>query len=357
MSQSISHASTVQDQRATQSRADLWMSADKLIQPPEEVSIYPRRKVRFAFNTNEVILENSGSSKEQPEAIPLEQMESLACIPKQYACVFEEEDMAEPRVGSNGDVWMFGRRFCGAKGVHYILPNDEGEVDRLILQHYMFRCGPGTWTMEMATEFPGSHFYGIDINKGFPEHIKPENCHFQVGNILEPLPFEDEGFDFVFVRCVGLGVYQSEWPRVIEEIVRVLRPGGYFEVVEADYNLYGSGRAFRKLVERLHNTLRARDIDPSWAYEVRSYFDEIGLEDIKRVTLSLPIGHTIGQIAGPGREWFMRLLDSLRPHLVQVMYISVNEYYELAREIEQELKAKATQFNFVSTYGLKQMRI
>ncbi|KAL1920702.1 uncharacterized protein VTP21DRAFT_1079 [Calcarisporiella thermophila] len=385
ISRSISHASTVHDQAETQSRSVLWMwkkSADKLIQPHEEDAIFPCQKVRFAFCINEATLDIAGSSRRPLEAIPLERMKLLKEFPKQYACVFEEEDMADPQLDSNGDVWMLGRRFCGAKGAHYILPNDEEETDRLVMQHYMFRslfnnhnfmspvrsvllngvkvldvgCGPGTWTMEMAAEFPSSHFYGIDINRGFPEHIKPENCHFQDGNFLAPLPFADESFDFVFVRCVGLGVYQSEWPRVIGEIVRVLQPGGYLEVVELDYNLQGSGRAFRKLADGLLNTLHAREINPSWINGLSTHFNKIGLEDIKCISIPFPIDYSARYITVPGREWFMRLLDSLRPYLIQVMYISNEEYDEIVRGVEQEIGVSEICINLVCTHGKKSQK-
>jgi SAM-dependent methyltransferase len=81
-------------------------------------------------------------------------------------------------------------------------------------------CGPATWLMELATEYPKSNFYGVDITgwflchsvhlrtqlshaafyiDTFPQAIYPPNLHLQIANVLEPLPF-DVKFDFVQLR-------------------------------------------------------------------------------------------------------------------------------------------------------------
>ncbi|RUS15742.1 S-adenosyl-L-methionine-dependent methyltransferase [Endogone sp. FLAS-F59071] len=98
--------------------------------------------------------------------------------------------------------------------------NDGKEIERLQLQHWLLKlaldgnfeapikemlennakvleigCGPGTWSMEMATEYPRSEFIGIDISSDFPSDCKPHNCNFLVSDFLAPLPFEDTSFD------------------------------------------------------------------------------------------------------------------------------------------------------------------
>jgi hypothetical protein len=81
-------------------------------------------------------------------------------------------------------------------------------------------CGPATWLLELATEYPGTNFYGFDIagrfnlypgltykhclnyavsKDTFPEAIYPPNMHLQIANILSPLPYTVP-FDFVQIR-------------------------------------------------------------------------------------------------------------------------------------------------------------
>jgi hypothetical protein len=66
----------------------------------------------------------------------------------------------------------------------------------------------------MAESYPQSKFYGIDIVRSFPESIKPVNVEFAIGNIAEPLPFENEKFDYIHQRLLALGLSDTEWDKV-----------------------------------------------------------------------------------------------------------------------------------------------
>jgi trans-aconitate methyltransferase len=60
-------------------------------------------------------------------------------------------------------------------------------------------CGPGSWVLDMATDFPSSEFEAFDMAETFPSAIHPPNVHFSIANLLEPLNF-DIKFDFVNMR-------------------------------------------------------------------------------------------------------------------------------------------------------------
>ncbi|OZJ03742.1 hypothetical protein BZG36_03080 [Bifiguratus adelaidae] len=85
-------------------------------------------------------------------------------------------------------------------------------------------CGPGTWVLEMATEFPESHFTGIDISAIFLETIRPRNSEFKEANSLKGLPFPDNHFDFVYQGYLLGGYTASNWTFVMSEIKRVTKP-------------------------------------------------------------------------------------------------------------------------------------
>ncbi|CAG8598753.1 11113_t:CDS:2, partial [Racocetra fulgida] len=104
-----------------------------------------------------------------------------------------------------------GRRFHNVRNSKYMMPCDDDELDRLHVLHYICRfiwkcnysapihdklssggalvldvgCGTGTWVVEMANEFPRSHFTGIDISPVFPREAKPENVLFAEANLLD----------------------------------------------------------------------------------------------------------------------------------------------------------------------------
>lgn len=141
----------------------------------------------------------------------------------------------------------------------YVLSTNSEEDDRLVAQHYLLRmalggtdyhvpsaclqsavvldigCGSGAWTMEMATAFPRSTFIGIDPNGSFPQDIKPKNCHFRQCK-LDPtqLPFPDNSFDYIYQRDLNWGLSRRTWRTLMAEYHRILKPGGWIEVVEQD---------------------------------------------------------------------------------------------------------------------------
>lgn len=47
---------------------------------------------------------------------------------------------------------------------------------------------------------------------------------------LEGLPYDSGVFDMVHIRFVGLAVPETRWAELLDEAVRVLRPGGVLEV-------------------------------------------------------------------------------------------------------------------------------
>ncbi|KAL1916131.1 uncharacterized protein VTP21DRAFT_6135 [Calcarisporiella thermophila] len=373
-SQSVSYASTRMNGVDTIPHFGSWIwkqSASKLDPICENMSPTSKR-VKFA-NVPEM---KKGKMSNIGDA--LQSNPSITVTSDQKQFVFSPTDIPESQPNDRNK-WIMGRRFCADLGIHYILPNDEEEIDRLISQHFFFRslfsnrnflspvqdilrdgamvldlgCGPGTWIMEMATEFPRSQFHGIDICDLFPQQIRPDNCHFQVANILKGLPFENALFDFIYIRCVSLAVFQSEWAGVITEILRVLKPGGYLEFVEADYAIQCEGKSLQKIADGIYNSLRARDIHPSWTRRIGEYLRSISVEDIS--SLSQPFLASIfsGKDGERGVVYWMQFLSALKPHLAQVMYISSEEYDELQQCICRELSTERIQIDVVCTYGRK----
>ncbi|KAL7319726.1 hypothetical protein PS15m_002826 [Mucor circinelloides] len=152
-----------------------------------------------------------------------------------------------------------GRRYHADEKVSYVFPSDDDEADRVHQQHWILRyalqrnyhapvtqllqqgitvldsgCGPATWTLEMGETYPNSKFHGIDASSVFPESIKPSNVEFCVTNIAEKIPFSDNTFDYIHQRLLILGLTNDDWENALKELYRVLKPGGYIEVVEPD---------------------------------------------------------------------------------------------------------------------------
>lgn len=101
-------------------------------------------------------------------------------------------------------------------------------------------CGTGTWIVEAAKQWPKCEFVGFDlVNVQVPLELLDPSIAQRItwvhGNFLTTrLPFDDDEFDHVHVRFIAQGVPENKWGTLLEEINRVLEPGGSIEQIEDD---------------------------------------------------------------------------------------------------------------------------
>lgn len=57
-------------------------------------------------------------------------------------------------------------------------------------------------------------------------NIKLPNASFLLGNVVQGLHFPDHSFDYIQLRVFVDALRKSEWPLVLKEIQRLLKPGG-----------------------------------------------------------------------------------------------------------------------------------
>lgn len=99
----------------------------------------------------------------------------------------------------------------------------------------------------------------------YPKQVKPKNCHFRKCNAVgDQLPFPDNSIGFVFQRDLNWGLQASDWTRLIKEYHRVLKPGGWIELVEPDIETQQSAGKERILYDKSKATC-------AWAIWVKSF--------------------------------------------------------------------------------------
>ncbi|KAG2229790.1 S-adenosyl-L-methionine-dependent methyltransferase [Thamnidium elegans] len=210
-----------------------------------------------------------------------------------------------------------GREYYDNENIAYLLPHDIDECGRLEKQHRVFKyifqknfwapvrtqleegitvldsgCGPGSWTLDMAKDFPNSKFHGVDISNFFPDETKPNNCEFIIGNLTETLPFEDNTFDYVHQRLLILGLTNSGWEKCLSELLRVLKPGGYIEILEPNVkNLHNGGPLLEQVHIALAEMMESRDIPITIATELKNRVTETGFVNAVETLDFLPLNH------------------------------------------------------------------
>jgi ubiquinone/menaquinone biosynthesis C-methylase UbiE len=102
-------------------------------------------------------------------------------------------------------------------------------------------CGSGGWAMDIARQYPEISVTGVDNNESLLQYVRAhakvrelENIQFQTMNILQPLDFPDASFDLVNARCLFSSFTPKDWPPLLQECKRILRPGGTLRLTEME---------------------------------------------------------------------------------------------------------------------------
>ncbi|KAG0369641.1 hypothetical protein BGZ54_009373 [Gamsiella multidivaricata] len=272
--------------------------------------------------------------------------------------------------------WFDGRRYHNTEGAVYMLPNDIDEMDRLHLQHYVIRhafggntrakfdgkihkdvldvgCGPGTWILEMSTEYTETNFTGIDISAVWPTEIRPRNCRFQVVNALQGLPFEDNTFDFVYQRFMIFAYPAKDWPFIIQELVRVTKPGGTVELTEIPILSNANGPELAKILEVLEQFCISKGFDTKVAKKMDILLRDAGLDEVKACHASIPIGAWGAKVGQLMRENSAGLWSSLRGWIKESTGMNDAQYEAMVKRVFIEYETHKCYANCYCAWGVK----
>lgn len=102
-----------------------------------------------------------------------------------------------------------------------------------------FICGPGSWCMDFSKKYPQKEVYGVDINRTIIDHAQEnaaqavsKNLTFAVVDRKRALPFPDEHFDLIHLQNGTTLFTLQQWPDVMAEMARLLKPGGWLNLVD-----------------------------------------------------------------------------------------------------------------------------
>lgn len=117
-------------------------------------------------------------------------------------------------------------------------------------------CGTGKLLRRAATYWPEAHLIGVDPANGMIEMAKrlTPNATFSTG-MAEALPLQDASVDLA-LSTISFHHWQDQ-AAGIREIARVLRPGGYFLLVDASFPDW-LVRVFR--LKRFHSPTQMRTL-------------------------------------------------------------------------------------------------
>jgi SAM-dependent methyltransferase len=94
-------------------------------------------------------------------------------------------------------------------------------------------CGNGTIHPMLLERNPGIRLCGVDVASTFIENARETNPQVQY-EIYDGgrMPYSDARFDVAFTICVMHHVPPIKWPAFLDEMRRVVRPGGLISIIE-----------------------------------------------------------------------------------------------------------------------------
>ncbi|KAL2200433.1 S-adenosyl-L-methionine-dependent methyltransferase, partial [Corynascus similis CBS 632.67] len=207
------------------------------------------------------------------------------------------------------------QRYALENGI-YFAPVDDDEIDRLQYMHGIFNmmfnnrlifppiprprrileCGSGSgaWALEVAEQYPECEVIGIDIYPyPVPEDIPP-NLEFQVDDLNSPSTFPSNYFDLVHSRMMAGGIHANRWMNYLSDILRVLRPGGWCQMVEIYFNaqsdngMLTSNHALQVWSQSYMQSIQPAK-DPRAPLRLQNWMTQAGFVEVESRLLTLPL--------------------------------------------------------------------
>ena len=87
-----------------------------------------------------------------------------------------------------------------------------------------------------------------------------------------------------------LHIKQDQWPKVLEEIFRVLKPGGYVELLEVEVCHHNPGPVQQAFENFFKEQCKELKLDLNFAETMMTHLQELGFVEIEKRVLDIPIG-------------------------------------------------------------------
>ncbi|KAG2124863.1 hypothetical protein DEU56DRAFT_826295 [Suillus clintonianus] len=250
----------------------------------------------------------------------------------------------------------------------YILPTDEQERQRLEVQHEVLRnafggrivfapielhagdkvldsgAGSASWLLDCYTANKDATFHGIDLKTHiFPklDDVQKQHIHLGAGDILQ-LPSDwTDNFRLLNQRLLIAALSKENWNTVVEEIFRVLAPGGWVQLIEASHCV--AGEATQRHFSMLRDLFVKRGLLLNCVEHIPNVLKGTGFDNItaQRLEISLGGGDDEDGMKAKARESFIGAYKGMQAPVVKMGIRTEGEFKELVEDLEREWENNA----------------
>lgn len=227
-------------------------------------------------------------------------------------------------------------------------------------------CGTGGWVIEAAQTYPEVALVGIDVNRRMidyahaqaaAQHID-DRIEFHVMDALGILDFPDTSFDLVNLRFALSFVRIWDWPRLLRESLRILRPGGILRLTDEEVIHQSTSPAAMQFCEMLLCALyRAGHLFTQESKGLTAHLAPLlsqhGYEQVQ--TRAYALQYRAGTPEGKAyAEDGMRVFQTLRPFLQKWGCMS-KDYDAIRQQGLEEIRRSdfSATWNLLTAWGIK----
>ncbi len=214
-------------------------------------------------------------------------------------------------------------------------------------------CGPGSWVLDVAFALPDAEVAGVDISRAMIDYANARACSqgltnasFGVMDITRPLDFSDTTFDLITGHFLLTFLEEADWPLVLKECVRLLKPGGAIRLTECIYGKTTSGACeqlslhYVQALARagLRTTLAGLAHDLGKAISLADLLLEAGYQDIKPRDFFLDFS-----AGSPAHTHVSQVItvffELIQPFVLQMQVVTERAYERLCQQVTREIAA------------------
>ena len=269
------------------------------------------------------------------------------------------DEMTGPILGSSSEKYTHGHHASvvaahavrrASEAAAFVLPQLKSPMRVLD-----FGCGPGTITNDLAEHLlPDGSLVGIDSSDAVIEQARNAatekniaNVEFEVNSIYET-GYESSVFDAAYAHQVLQ--HLSEPVRALEEVKRVLKPGGICAVREVDWGasaIWPNDERLSKFFDVYSKVAERNGGDAFAGRRLKQWFTDAGFSDLVVTTSTWTFAEGSG-LKWWGDQWADRILSSdLAKRAVEYGIATNSDLKDISQGWLDWVQAEGAFFSFI----------